>query len=185
MIVTVRKATSSIPFKPNYHLSSIIYQLSCSNSHLSFRNMARNVTYSVSPRINPRDRETEPKYYGHVQANGDINLREMSERIQQTCTVHKSDVFAVLVALEDVITDALKNGEIVRLGDLGTLQIGISSKGALKEEDWEESLIKKARINFRPGTVLSNILGNLTFTKVKPRSSKADKEASVDGDGDA
>ena len=147
--------------------------------------MARNVTYSVSPRINPRDRETEPKYYGHVQANGDINLREMSERIQQTCTVHKSDVFAVLVALEDVITDALKNGEIVRLGDLGTLQIGISSKGALKEEDWEESLIKKARINFRPGTVLSNILGNLTFTKVKPRSSKADKEASADGDGDA
>ena len=139
--------------------------------------MARNVTYSVSPRINPRDRETEPKYYGHVQANGDINLREMSERIQQTCTVHKSDVFAVLVALEDVITDALKNGEIVRLGDLGTLQIGISSKGALKEEDWEESLIKKARINFRPGTVLSNILGNLTFTKVKPRTSKADKEA--------
>ena len=40
----------------------------------------------------------------------------MAERIQQSCTVHKSDVFAVLVALEDTITDALKNGEIVRLG---------------------------------------------------------------------
>ena len=80
--------------------------------------MARNVTYSVSPRINPRDRESEPKFYGHVQASGDISLREMSERIQQTCTVHKSDVFAVLVALEDVITDALQKGEIVRLGDI-------------------------------------------------------------------
>ena len=63
--------------------------------------MARNVTYSVSPRINPRDKEAAPKYYGHVQASGDIDLREMSERIQATCTVHKSDVFAVLVALED------------------------------------------------------------------------------------
>ena len=93
--------------------------------------MARNVTYSVSPRINPRDKEAPAKYYGHVQASGDINIREMSERIQQTCTVHKSDVYAVLVALEDVITDALKGGEIVRLGDLGTLQIGISSKGAV------------------------------------------------------
>ena len=91
--------------------------------------MARNVTYSVSPRINPRDKDAAPKYYGHVQASGDINIREMSERIQATCTVHKSDVFAVLVALEDVITEALKGGEIVRLGDLGTLQIGISSKG--------------------------------------------------------
>ena len=138
--------------------------------------MARNVTYSVSPRINPRDKEAAPKFYGHVQASGDISLREMSERIQQTCTVHKSDVFAVLVALEDVITDALKGGEIVRLGDLGTLQIGISSKGAVTEDDYTEELIKKVRINFRPGSALVGILSNLTFAKVKPRYTKADKE---------
>ena len=103
-------------------------------------------------------------------------LREMAERIQQSCTVHKSDVFAVLVALEDTITDALKGGEIVRLGDLGTLQIGISSKGALTEEDYNDSLIKQARINFRPGSALTGILTNLTFQKVKVRSSKADAE---------
>ena len=113
--------------------------------------MARKVTYSVSPRINPRDKDATPKFYGHVQASGDVSLREMAERIQQTCTVHKSDVFAVLVALEDSITDALQNGEIVRLGDLGSLQIGISSKGALSEDEYDESLIKQARINFRPG----------------------------------
>ncbi|MBQ8770909.1 MAG: hypothetical protein IJZ60_07140 [Bacteroides sp.] len=58
---------------------------------------------------------------------------------------------AVLLALEDVITDALKGGEIVRLGDLDTLQIGISSKGTVTEEEYDASLIKKARINFRPG----------------------------------
>ena len=139
--------------------------------------MARNVTYSVSPRINPRDKDASPKFYGHVQASGDISLREMAERIQQTCRVHKSDVFAVLVALEDTITDALKGGEIVRMGDLGTFQIGISSKGALTEDDYDDSLIKQARINFRPGPALSGILTNLTFQKVKVRSSKADKEA--------
>ena len=138
--------------------------------------MARNVTYSVSPRINPREKDEAPLYFAQVQANGEASIREMDERIQQTCTVHKSDVFAVLVALEDVITDALKGGEIVRLGDLGSFQIGISSKGALTEEDYDESLIKKARINFRPGSVLSNILGNLSYKKVAVKSSKADKE---------
>ena len=137
--------------------------------------MARNVTYSVSPRINPREKDEAPLYFAHVQANGEASIREMAERIQQTCTVHKSDVFAVLVALEDVITDALRGGEIVRLGDLGTFQIGISSKGAVTEEDYDESLIKKARINFRPGMALAGILTNLTFTKVKVKSSKADK----------
>ena len=139
--------------------------------------MARNVTYSVSPRINPRDKDATPKFYGHVQASGDVSLREMAERIQQTCTVHKSDVFAVLVALEDSITDALQNGEIVRLGDLGSLQIGISSKGALSEDEYDESLIKQARINFRPGSALTGILTNLTFQRVKVKSSKADEEA--------
>ena len=139
--------------------------------------MARNVTYSVSPRINPREKDEAPKYYAHVQANGEASIREMAERIQQTCTVHKSDVFAVLVALEDVITDALKGGEIVRLGDLGTLQIGISSKGAATEDDYSQELITKARINYRPGSALVGILSNLTFTKVKVKSSKADKEA--------
>ena len=138
--------------------------------------MARNVTYSVSPRVNPSEKGTPPKFYGHVQARGDVTLREMSERIQQTCTVHKSDVFEVLVALEDVITDALRGGEIVRLGDLGTFQIGISSKGAVTEEDYDVSLIKKARINFRPGTALVGVLSNLSFQKVAVKSSKADKE---------
>ena len=145
--------------------------------------MARNVTYSVSPRINPRDKDAAPKFYGHVQASGDIDIREMSEQIQQTCTVHKSDVFAVLVALEDVITEALKGGEIVRLGDLGTLQIGISSKGAVTEEDFSDALIHKARINFRPGSALMGALTNLTFAKVKPRYTKEDKENSEEETG--
>ena len=146
--------------------------------------MARNVTYSVSPRINPRDKEAAPKYYGHVQASGDIDIREMSERIQATCTVHKSDVFAVLVALEDVIVEALKSGEIVRLGDLGSLQIGISSKGAETEEDFSDSLIKKTRINFRPGSALMGALTNLTFAKVKPRYTKEDKETEKEEGGE-
>ena len=146
--------------------------------------MARNVTYSVSPRINPRDKEAAPKFYGHVQASGDIDIREMSERIQATCTVHKSDVFAVLVALEDVIVEALKSGEIVRLGDLGSLQIGISSKGAETEEDYSESLIKKTRINFRPGSALMGALTNLTFARVKPRYTKEDKETEEEEGGE-
>lgn len=146
--------------------------------------MARNVTYSVAPRINPRDKEAAPKYYGRVQANGDVNIREMSERIQQACTVHKADVQAVLLALEDTITDALKGGEIVRLGDLGSLQIGISSKGAESEEEYDVSLIKKARINFRPGLALTGILTGLSYKKVAVKTSKTDESGEEEGGED-
>ena len=129
--------------------------------------MARTVNYTVVPKINPRDRESEPKFYGNVKSSGDINIREMAERIQQSCTVTKADVHAVLVALEDVICESLQKGEIVRLMDIGTFRVGISTKGALTEDKFDDSLIKKARILFRPGSVLQDAISNLNFTKVK------------------
>ena len=138
--------------------------------------MARSVTYSVVPRINPREKDEAPKYYAQAQARGDMNIREMSERIQAACTVNKADVYAVLVALEDVIAESLQNGEIVRLGELCTLQVSLSGKGALTEEDYTTDLIKRAKINFRPGTVLANALASLTFSKVRVKYTKEAEE---------
>ena len=138
--------------------------------------MARSVTYSVVPRRNPSEKGTPPKYYAQAQARGDVSLRDMAERIQSTCTVHKCDVYAVLVALEDVVADAIQNGEIVRLGDWCTLQVSLSGKGALTEEDYTTDLIKRAKINFRPGTVLANALASLTFSKVRVKYTKEEAE---------
>ena len=90
----------------------------------------------------------------------------MADRIQKTCTVTRADVMAVLVALEDVIMEALEGGEIVRLADLGTFQIGLSGRGAETEDTYDVSMIRKARINFRPGIALSGILVALKYTKV-------------------
>ena len=140
--------------------------------------MARSVTYSVVPRRNPSEKGTPPKFYAQAQARGEVNIREMSERIQQSCTVHKSDVYAVLVALEDVISEAIQNGEIVRLGDLCTLQVSLTGKGALTEEDYNTSLIKRAKINFRPGTALANALASLSFSKVAIKYQKEEEEDS-------
>ena len=144
--------------------------------------MARSVTYSVVPRRNPSEKGTPPKYYAQAQARGDVSLRDMAERIQTSCTVHKSDVYAVLVALEDVVAEAIQNGEIVRLGDLCTLQVSLSGKGALSEEEYTTDLIKRAKINFRPGTVLANALASLSYSKVRVKYTK--EEASGEGEED-
>ena len=141
--------------------------------------MARSVTYSVVPRINPREKDEAPKYYAQAQAQarGDVSIREMAERIQSSCTVHKSDVYAVLVALEDVIAEAIQNGEIVRLGELCTLQVSLSGKGALTEDDYTADLIKRSKIIFRPGRVLSNALAGLQFTKVDIKYPKKEEDS--------
>ena len=143
--------------------------------------MARSVTYSVVPRTKPGEKNDAPKFYAQAQARGDISLREMAERIQSTCTVHKSDVYAVLVALEDVVSDAIQNGEIVRLGDLCTLQVGLSGKGSLTEEDYNDTLIKRAKINFRPGKVLASALETLKFSKVPIKYTKEEPDVTDEG----
>ena len=143
--------------------------------------MARTVTYSVVPRINPREKNDPPKYYAQAQARGDVSLREMAERIQSTCTVTKADVYAVLVSLEDVVKEAIQNGEIVRLGELCTLQVSLSGKGTLTEKEYDDSLIKKAKIIFRPGTILAGALETLKYSKVPIKYLKEEKEESNEG----
>ena len=137
--------------------------------------MARTVTYSVVPRINPREKNDPPKFYALAQARGDVNVREMAERIQATCTVHKTDVYAVLVAREDVVKEAIQNGEIVRLGELCTHQVSLSGKGTLTEKEYDDSLIKKAKIIFRPGTILAGALETLKYSKVPIKYPKEEK----------
>ena len=138
--------------------------------------MGRTVSYSVVKRNNPLDQDAVPKFYAQAQANGHVEIREMADRIQKTCTVTRADVMAVLVALEDVIMEALEGGEIVRLADLGTFQIGLSGRGAETEDAYDVSMIRKARINFRPGIALSGILTSLSFSKVAKKVVKKTEE---------
>ena len=59
--------------------------------------MGRTVSYSVVKRNNPLDQDALPKFYAQAQANGHVEIREMADRIQKTCTVTRADVMAVLV----------------------------------------------------------------------------------------
>lgn len=128
--------------------------------------MEKAVTYSVVPRKNPKDKMAPAKFYAQAQARGEMNIREMADRIQRACTVTRADIMAVLVALSEVVADGLQDRQIVRLGDLGSLQIGLSSAGAETEDEYTSALIRKARINFRPGADLAGILPGLDYERV-------------------
>lgn len=133
--------------------------------------MTQSIAYSLTERRDLKNFETGNKlFYAKAQARGVMDIREISERIQRECTVTRSDVMAVLVALSDVVCEGLRSGEIVRLGDLGSLQIAVSSSGVKDSKDFNSSLINKARIVFRSGKDLSDAVQNLSYTQVSKRS---------------
>lgn len=139
--------------------------------------MKKTVTYSVVGRVNPADRESgEVKYYAQSQARGEMGIREIAERIHQMCTVTRADVMAVLTGLEDIVSEGLQGGEIVRLGELGSLQLSLSGEGAATEDTYTDSMIEKVRVLFRPGTVMQEAINNLAFERVPVKYKKEDED---------
>lgn len=129
--------------------------------------MEKSVAYSLVKRRDFKDPEGNDRlYYALAQARGEMNVREIGQRIQQMCTVTYADIMAVLCALPDVIKRGLSAGEIVRLGDLGSLQVGLRSKGAKTEKEFTLANITKARFKFRPGKDMVDLLSNLNYVRV-------------------
>lgn len=139
--------------------------------------MSKRVSYKVVARPSiPGDKNSLIKYYGSVNCNGDISTNEMAQRMQLESTLTKADILAVLSSLENVIVDSLRNGEIVRLADLGSLSIGITSKGVDIEKDYTSALIKGAHIKFRPGPALTSFLKEISYYKLNPVKSEEVEE---------
>lgn len=145
--------------------------------------MKKSVTYSVVGRKNPNPMsEGEVRYYACAQSRGVMGIREIASRIQQTCTMTRADVMGVLVALEDVVAEGLQGGEIVRLGELGSLQLSLSGTGAETKEEYNDSMIEKVRVLFRPGQTLQEAINNITYEEVPVKYSKTEDD-SGDEDG--
>lgn len=133
------------------------------------------INISVSPRINPRDKEAAPKFYGKVQTRGTVTFDTLADDIAYATTLTDGDVSNVLRALVKQIKKHLADGKIVNLDGLGTFQFQISGKGAVTEKDYNTSLIQKVRIQYRPGRLVREVqnLTTLQFKKVALLKTKA------------
>ena len=81
-----------------------------------------------------------------------------------------TDVRAAISGILYEAKRALKAGRIVRLGDLGSLQIGLNSEGAVSVKEFSSSLITAAHIIFRPGKTLADITKILSYQQVTTRA---------------
>lgn len=105
------------------------------------------------------------KHYAAVVTKGERSIEQLTTAIEKISTVSGADIRAVLYAAVDVIPDYLSEGEIIRLGDLGSFRLSLSSSGVDTEGEVNASIIKDARIIFSPGAKLKRMLETLSFQK--------------------
>ena len=124
------------------------------------------VFYSTVKRVNLKDKTKPAKYYALMHHSARASLTTLSERLAQMSALSKGDVNSVLTNLIDVICEKLRNGNIIELGNLGTLYLGLTSKGEATAKDVNASSIKSAHIRFRVGDDLKTTLKSLSYTKL-------------------
>ena len=118
---------------------------------------------------NPGDVNAPEKFYASTISMGSVDLRKMAEKISYQSTLTPGDCYNVLSALEKNVIDELSEGKIVRLGELGTFRLSVSSEGKETEGEFTSNSIKKKRILFLPSKGLKEMLRNLNFLKLPPR----------------
>ena len=91
----------------------------------------------------------------HVEA---LSLEDITERISLTCTVTEHDIKAVLSALQEQIVFALRNGNSVRLGDLGSFRLTMQGSPCETREEVSAEKIRRLRVRFTSGSRLRSSL---------------------------
>ena len=84
------------------------------------------VLYRLSQNNNKKNTKAYGKWYAHAVTTNKIGLNDVALRIQQNCSMKKSDVKAVLDELIEVMTQELQNSHAVRLDGLTVREFNAS-----------------------------------------------------------
>ena len=117
------------------------------------------ITYAVKKIKNPNGVEGTTYYHGQAIKTGELTMEKLAKRINNSTTVTQSDCYAVLKSMKDHIIEALTEGQVVVLDDLGRFQVSLqgkcySAEMMAGEEFSPASYIKGHRIVFRPDVEL-------------------------------
>ncbi len=97
-----------------------------------------------------------------------MDFKKLATLISLATTVSKTDVVAVLDALETYMNLELNSGGNLHLGNFGNFRLSSHSEGVENEEDVTSQIIKNSSIVFTPGKSMEKMLKNLEYVKVKP-----------------
>lgn len=108
------------------------------------------LTYRLTHITRPDGREL---WQAYARTEGVATLDDMARLIEKRTTVSRADVLAVVAALTETAAEALEDGRIVRLGELGSLRPTLSAKASDTREAFDARTIRLSA-RFKPGRAI-------------------------------
>ena len=116
------------------------------------------ITYAVKKVSNPRNPDVD-YFHGQAIKTGELTMEKLAKRINNSTTITQADCYAVLKSMRDNIVEALTEGQVVVLDDLGRFQVTLQGKcynaATLADKEFKPSeMIRGHKILFRPDAAL-------------------------------
>lgn len=125
------------------------------------------------------------KQYGYtvrVNANGKISAEKISEEACENTTLHPDEALLANKLFIKKIAKYLREGYIVELGEIGTLQPGCTSKWAATKEELTKDLVKP-RVNYNPSDEVEAAIKGAKLNWIKDEDEEEENQGGTQGGG--
>lgn len=122
--------------------------------------------YVVAKRVFGFDKTKAEKYVAKSVGAGDMNFDKLCAKVSRILGIHRKVVDLVAVGLVDIMAEEIDDGKTIVLGDFGRFRPSFVGKSADKHEDVSASNIVRKRILFMPGKIFSQMLGDMSVTRM-------------------
>ena len=114
------------------------------------------------------DKPEEKRFHPRIIANGQIDTKDLSSRIQSRCTLNEVDVTAVLDALSQVMGEELCEGRQVHLDGIGYFYPTLTATEEIAADTPRRNTkVKLKGIQFRSDQKLKNSVGHIKIKQMK------------------
>ena len=120
--------------------------------------------YNKIQRANPSKPKEEKKWYLILKSIGRMTEKQVAKEIADETTLNPKEAEMAIYQFQKVLTKALLDGKTVQLGELGSFQVTVKSKGVNKESEVNASLVEKVNLRFTPSATLKENLQKAHFT---------------------
>lgn len=138
------------------------------------------IKYKATVRKNPVDKSL--KYYPAPASPEPRMLDQLTDEIEQKCTLTRVDIMACLTALQESIVSHLKDGRSVRFGELGSFRVSLTGKGCESADEVKTDSIQRIRVLFRPSAQITKSIRigakGISFQRIGSQADEATDEGS-------
>lgn len=131
-------------------------------------------------RVNPKTREKG--FSIQVITNGRISYETIAENMCKNTTLNPHEAKLAAGLLIDQVADYLRNGYIVELGDVGTLQPSCSSGWRATEDELTKDMVKPS-LFYRPADEIASAIRGAKLAWTNEDDEAADNGSQTPGSG--